>query len=424
MNFLRRQMFLIICGAAGAVGIALAVTGMGAMPKVVQDLDAVAKLYNELGSMQSKPANQRMIDEQQKRIDLVLEDRAKVFEEAKKLYRWEPLVPDVFPDGSPEARRQFRVAYGKAMQELWDSLKAGRPATDADVAAMKDRIEEEEYKRTALGVDPGANDPPEEITPAGVLTKSGIRRNPVARAALAAAQRVYCYGVAVEDAKPPDTEPSLFFEPSMRDTSTAEAPSLKDCWRAQIRYWITKDVVEAIVAVNEEAAAAARDKGQERWVGIMPVKDVISVRTSKGYVVASEDVFAGAAPGGDKPALPPAAPKTAFTHSACNDTFEVMQFTVKLVMDQRDVLRFVDRLCGTTFHTPLRIAYKAIEPNREMKGKIYGSEPAVNVVMDFETIMLGEVFRPMIPAEVCEEFNIPCEGKAARPKKGEEEEGG
>jgi hypothetical protein len=46
----------------------------------------------------------------------------------------------------------------------------------------------------------------------------------------------------------------------------------------------------------------------------------------------------------------------------------------------------------------------------------------VNVVLDFETIMLGEVFRPMMPQEVCDFFQITCPPPEAKPE-GEENEG-
>jgi hypothetical protein len=90
-------------------------------------------------------------------------------------------------------------------------------------------------------------------------------------------------------------------------------------------------------------------------------------------------------------------------------------------MDQRDIPRLVNRICKNRFHTLLRIAYEAVPPNRRMRGKIYGAEPTVNVVMDFETIMLGKVFRGLIPPEVCEFYEIDCPETEAPEE--EEEEG-
>ncbi len=424
MDFLKRHLFLILCGVAAVGGVALAVTGMGAMPKVVAELDGVARLYNDLGGLQGKPVNQRVIDENQKHIDAILADRNAVFEKARQLYKYEPLVVGVFPDGDAEKRREFRKVYNREMRALWDSLKAGRPAIDLDIEAMKEKIADDDFNRSKLGSDAPAEDEGEDRSPAGVLTKVGIRRNAAARAHLAAAQRIYLYGVHFDDAKPPELESALYLEASMKDTGSAEAPELLDCWRAQLSFWINKDVVEAIVAVNEEAAAAARDRGEDRWVGMMPIKELISLRTSKGYVTPSDEVYAGAVPGGYGLARPPATPKSVFTQSACNETFEVMQFTVKLVMDERDVLRFLDKLCGNGFHTVLRTAYRSVDLNREMVGKIYGSEPAINVVIDVETILLGDVFRPILPNSVCEEYSIPCEGMTPpKPKEDEVDEG-
>jgi hypothetical protein len=68
-----------------------------------------------------------------------------------------------------------------------------------------------------------------------------------------------------------------------------------------------------------------------------------------------------------------------------NDLFDVVQFTVKLVVDARDIPLIVDEICRNKFHRPLRIDYSEEPPNLSMTGKIYGSEPTARVVMDFET---------------------------------------
>ena len=97
-----------------------------------------------------------------------------------------------------------------------------------------------------------------------------------------------------------------------------------------------------------------------------------------------------------------------FTGTKSTDDYEVVQFTVKAVMDQRDISRLVAKLCNNTFYTLVRTSYLALPPNLQLKGKIYGSEPAVNVVLEFEAVLLGEVFRPLMPQEVCEAYEIKC----------------
>ncbi|MBU0717268.1 MAG: hypothetical protein KJ749_03390, partial [Planctomycetes bacterium] len=232
---------------------------------------------------------------------------------------------------------------------------------------------------------------------------------------MAVAQGTYCYAVDTRMARPPAIFSSLDFDPAMEDTGSLDAPTPEEVWRAQLGYWIQKDIVNAIVALNEEAAGEVGSRpegaadGEEKggaitWVGTMPVKDVISIRISPEYVIADPDDegYDGAAADGYQEALPPGSPVKVFTVTSSTNAFEVLQFTVKLVMDQRDVLRLVDKLYSNSLHTLLRVAYKAVEPNKDMVNKIYGSEPTVMVVMDFETVMLGDIFRPMMPAGVCE----------------------
>lgn len=411
MDFLRRHVFFIACIVAGLVGIALAVTGLGAMPKVLEEMGEVERLYRELNTLQGRPVNMATLDAEKQRIDRILADNNQVISKATELYGYEPLVENVFPDGDTDARLRFLKAYNAVMSKLMDSLVWGRPPTDAEVAQAQEKIEEERYRSIPLGLDRGATESKpqssgEPFTPAGVLTKAGARVDAEARASMACAQQIYCYAISFKGAKAGQVQ-SLFFHPYLEDTGTLEPPLIEDCWWGQIGYWIQKDVIEAIVAVNEEAATAAKDRGEDRWVGIMPVKDVISIRLSDGYILKDDDEFVGAPAGDYAEALPCATANTVFTESVSSPSYDVIQFTVKLVMDQRDIPRLVDRISKNRFHTLLRIAYRAAHPNRKMRGKIYGSEPTVNVVLDFETTML-ERFRELMPQLVCEDFEIQC----------------
>lgn len=407
MDFLRRHAFFIICGVAGLAGIALAVTGLRAMPEVVAELDKAKQLYQSLGTFQSRPVNQRHIEAEERRIESTMADREEVLTEARKHCQYEPLLPGVFPNGDENARRDFRKKYGKAMRQLLASLHGGRSATDIDIDLMRDKIANEEARRREKGLDAGAVQPePEDLgppkTPAGVLTKMGARTDAEARADIARAQSIYCYLLAPGEARSGTSCPSLDFHPAMLDTGIVDAPYFEEVWNAQIGYWIQKDVVDAIVALNDEAATAAKGRDEDPWVGIMPVKEIISVRVSQDYVPPEGELYAGASAEGYDEALPPGTAESTFTGTASNRTFEVRHVTVKLVMDQRDILHLVEKLCANSFYTLLRASYQAVPPNREMRGKIYGTEPTVLVVMDFEAVMLGEVFRPMMPLEVCE----------------------
>ena len=400
MDFLRRHVFLIVCGVAGAGGVALAGIGLRVAPKVETAMEEAQGLHRELQSLRKNPVNDKAIKAEQKRIDQVKDDYARVITKAEELYGYEPLVPDVLPDGNKAARYEFQREYSRVMLELLESLVPGQPPGARAIDQVQDRINQEQWERQAAGREgeaplPGTDGPPRTI--AGVLTEAGVRQDAAARASIQRAQQLRCYATGFDTAQGRESAASLDFHYFMRDVGDLEAPQLADIWEAQLGYWIQKDVVEAIVAVNQEAAdGLQRD---DRWVGVMPVKEVISIRLSQGPIppLGEGEMIVGFPPGGYEEAFPPGTAETVFTGLGSTGAFDVMQFTVKLVMDQRDIPRLVERLTAGTFHTLVRVSYQAVPVNRELKGKIYGPEPTVNVVMDFETIFLDEVFGELEP---------------------------
>ena len=416
MDFLRRHMFYIVCGLASVGGIVISLFGLRAMPRVMAGMEEAKTVYGQLQSLESQPVNERSVELEERRIEMVLDDCSKVIANAKELYNTELLVPAAFPEGGDHARRQFRTEYERAMDRLFASLGSGLPANDAEIKIMKQRIADAEASAAELGGERPPAGPPR--TPSGVLTPAGAWHDAAARAHMAAAQRIYCYAIPLRIARPPRIVASLDYDYAMKDTGSVDAPYPEDAWRAQVGYWVQKDVVEAIAALNQEAAEEAKRRGEDLWVGIMPVKDVISMRVSE-YILESDEEAVGGAAGGEDEALPCGNANTVFTRSATlpDGSYEVVQYSVKLVMDQRDIPGLINRLSRNGFDTLLRVAYAAVPPNREMQGKIYGSEPIVSVVLDFERVMLGEVFRPLMPAAVCEYLEIDCASY-----KGEEEE--
>jgi len=408
MDLLRRHLFFIVCGVVAAAGVAAGVVGLQGMPKVQAGLKNVAGIYDALGRIQSKPVSRDEIEAEKQRIERLVTDRDAVEAKAKTLYAYAPLVPEVFPSGDALPRIEFRRRYMEAMDALLPTLRAGVPATPREIEAFKDRIKNEVVRARDQGMDLESGSGPQR-TPAGILTAAGVRLNARARANIAKAQQLYCYALSLADSKPPLQVPALDYHKAMIDVSAVDAPFIEDVWWAQIGYWIQADVVKAIAAVNEAAAEAARARDEEAWVGNLPVKEVISIRVSSEYVSRdSADEKLGAPPAGFDPAFPPGTPETVFTHSGQTSWYEVRQFTLKLVMDERDIPALVDRLCTNTFHNLLRVAYQAVPADKDFAAKVYGPEPAVIVVMDFETIMLGGVFRPIMPTATCEYYQIQC----------------
>lgn len=424
MGFLKRHLFFIICGVAAAGGIALAVTGIGAMPEVLDEMKKAEGLYNELTNLQNKSVSADMIRAERKRIDRVLDDCEEVRKAASDLFSYRLLVEEVLPEGNSDARIEFLEKYQDAMQELMTSLNSGTTPTETEIELVREKIATEQYRAQQRGLDEGAapvrSSQPTEVanTIAGVLTPAGAKENAAARASIVKALQIRCYALDPAAATKKRKPSSLQYSGAMAAADSMEPPFPDDIWWAQLGYWVQKDVVGAIVSINEAAAAAAKERGEDAWVGNMPVKDIISVRLSDGFVVDDDDYFVGAAAGGYNEAFPAGTKNTVFTQSVSGASYDVLQFTLKLIMDQRDIPLLINELTRDKFHTPLRVAYKSVPPNRKMVGKIYGSEPTVNVVLEFETVLIPAVFRQWIPQEVCELYDY----MACPEPNGEEEE--
>ena len=57
------------------------------------------------------------------------------------------------------------------------------------------------------------------------------------------------------------------------------------------------------------------------------------------------------------------------------------------------------------FTTLYRVNYKAEPPNLGMIERIYGGEPVVDVMLDFETILFSKLYLPIMPSVILEEVN-------------------
>jgi len=410
MDLIRRHMFTIICSIVAAGGVGLMFTGMQKMPSVVEEMKKVEGIHRSLTGM--KPVSKAMIDAEQQRIDVVKADREKVMTKAKELYGYEPLVEGALPTGDSLKRNEFRKAYRREMDALLKSLNYGGTASASGLATARDRIADEKAEWREQRKDGTVSaairlDGPTH-NKAGVITETGVRQDAIARASIAAAQRIYCYGVHFDQHQPPAQVSSLDFRAAMKDADSVDAPDDWDVWHAQIGFWIQRDIIRAIATINNEAADAIKQQGRNAWVGNMPVKEVISIRLWEGLIPQDGKPYFGPRAGGFDEALPPGTPETVFTHTGQHKNYEVVQYSLKLIMQQRDMPKLIDRLSKNSFHTLLRVSYEHVAPNRTMQGKIYGTEPTVNVIMDFQTVLLEEVFRCLMPASVCEGYEVPC----------------
>jgi hypothetical protein len=412
VEVLKQHLFSIVCGVVAAASVALGVAGVNSMSRVTEEMKEATQLssrLSKLGGGRDGLVNEAAIEAEGKRLKQIRDYHEAVLAWAKDHNRHQPLLPNVFPNPDRDEKLAFRKAYGERLSELLDMLDPGTVASEQDVADARVEIAEEEKAAQRfdweLDESPGQAEQPKqekpERYPSGLYTDYGAKQSAAARANIARAHQFRCYA----------TMYSLEVFDKINEGIT---PEVRDMWDAQVSLWIQEDVIVALARINGREAERLEQAGQTAWVGNMPIKELISLRTSAplGYVRegSSPDPEAWRRATGSNPGYPYCSGSAVFTQSVSNDLFEVAQFTLKMIVDARRIPEIVEEICKDNFHTLLRLAYEDMSKHPDswaMTDKIYGSAPTIRIVMDFEAVFLGGLYRPLMPDETREELGLP-----------------
>lgn len=394
MDVLKKNLFFILCGLAAFVGIALSLVGLKSMGDVRGRMEAAATLLNELRRTQGGgTVNRQVIQTVQNRVRAVEADYQAVLEWAYERNRREPLIAGVFPDPRGLKKKEFRDAYMGEFGRFLERLKAGEPPSSREIQDMAQIIKNEAPRRG----DPFApaqkdtRDRSKDEEPryrSELITDEQARQTSDARASLLKAQGLFCYASPFSfDRNSRIYEGYIDLEPAA-------------LWDAQMGLWIQQDLVEALARVNQNAAEALTP-GTNAWVGVLPVKELVSIRVSDYVLEGDEQASSAPAPPvGDKPADPPGAWGESFTGQRCTKFYDVIQFSVKLVVDARDIPVILNEICKGRFFTPFRVSYVVEPHNLSMANKIYGEDPVVRLVVDFEAYFFADLYRRLMPEEI------------------------
>jgi len=387
MEVIQKHMFFILCGVIALAGIGLGAWGVSKMSAIDTMMDDAVSLHGQLQS--ATPRNRAGIAAELARVEQVKKSYDEVLKLTDEHAGHKPLLEGFFPEPEYAILFEFPRLYRAALDGLYQRLRAGSLPTDAEVRDAEERIRDEEQARAnaAFGVDPseallqGADTAidGEQTSASGLITTEQARRDPYVRASIAKARRVYCYA-----APPGDEDSSFSITPSVYDAGGLP-PLAADCWDAQVQLWIQQDVVEALARVNERAAKDLPPENQ--WVGYLPVKHVRKIDVNPRYVGTQYN---------------PA--QETFTGNTSGPEYEVLYFTLDLVVDARDLHAVIAEISNNSYTTLYRLVYQAEPPNLDMEGYIYGAEPVVRVVMDFERILYSKLYLPLMPDDVLKEL--------------------
>ncbi len=407
MSFLKNNAFLVATGAALVVGVAvIAVLGSSWRGDFADHARRRSDPSRDLANVAKRLVNQNVLDADRKAVAGMRTEHRKVADRffartagSYKVMQFEPgdlgaeKPQPAFPIRSELMRMQFAKAYERNLKQLLQPLKPTWRPTDDEIRQLRQAVTKKTElagERTGAAVPGEVYHPPLEAEPGGLGGPETVKKDPFQVeleklvAAKAAAGTIYADASVLH--------PRLRTEVRYNDS---------ELYLAEVARWVHQDVVEAIRQTN---AAAPPRHGERKGVAASAVRQLVSSRLV-GYVVnvgmGSQSGIAGGgdlaggqprpvggAVGGLTPGMPQRTMQTYLglvgggglgagqelerfgavggglgggqtlawlTGRATNRLYDVVHYEVKVLMDDRDVVRLFENLLRQNYHTILDV---------------------------------------------------------------------
>jgi hypothetical protein len=270
-------------------------------------------------------------------------------------------------------------------------LRAGTPPTLADVDAAKRQVDNE--MRASEGAMPAE------------AFKAEVERQKLAvqdnlRLAVAKACSIYV-----------NFDPQPAIEPYAPLMVTTGGTSIEHSavFLGQLSLWVQEDVLRALAAANSGVDS----------VTVAPVKHLVSMRISP----ASLQSFAMGSS-----ATPPPAPTTepsatiekkpvSPTQRTSNGLYDVIHFTLRIVVDAEQVPRVLQELSRNQFIAVNNVNMRTVDLGRAISsGYLYGDKPVVFLDLSCEELLLRRWTTPYMPSSVKQALGLEPPSAAAVPQ--------
>ncbi len=452
LGFIKGNWISLTCGVAAAAGVAVAVLGLlddsveAAMQERVQKAGEISRL-------RSSPQNADTIEAEQRRTKEFEEKYAEALDYVAEKNQREPILAGVFPTPRDDTLRlEFKEKYTTELYKLPRMLNAGdRPSLREmrNEAEILEDIARRKAEREAEAGAPLIAAPPIPTGRAaaagggGRMAPGGGRAAPgrggrmapgAGRAAPTGRAPTPAVGAPLPDAgmqgaapRPaqevqvtPEAElraavrkargvpmyatmneqaPSFHVSPII---ASPQAPSERQMWYAQLSLWIQQDIVSAIRVVND--AAAQRLPEGDASVANMPIKHLLDLCIN-GYINRAGVLVPFPTlvqPSFDESS---SAGEISFTQRRSDEQFDVLQFTLTAIVDQRDLTALVDAITRENFYQLIDLDFRSVPPDAERAdGYYYGGEPIVEATLTFEGYLTHKVFKEMMPKAVLQDL--------------------
>lgn len=408
LGFIKTYAVSLLCAVAAVAFIAIGVMGMMS-DNVKQDMQDVITQTNAnaISGLRTNAQNEETIEAERERGERIAAEVEEVRATVAEINAREPLMEGVLPTPiNKTIAIRFREVYARALERLPRGLNAGTLPTEGEIEEERQNVADlialESEKLVESNLEATRQPPvggapqfggPGAAARAEEISTDDPKFDPVYRARVNKARSIQLYYDG------PQT-----FQSTAVAVESADVPDPRDVWLSQVSLWIQQDVLDAIKAVND-AAAAQVDSEEQASVGDVPIKRLRYIRfryyiKPDGKTWGPTETYPSGAP------RPPAHFGSAFSDQRSNDKYDVVRFVVCLVVDQRDVIKVIDAITRANFYKCVNVSYGAV--NRDMarieEGYFYGPNPVSQIMLEFEGYFLRDVYGPLMPPSVLEEL--------------------
>ncbi|MFA6133340.1 MAG: hypothetical protein WC869_04905 [Phycisphaerae bacterium] len=292
MKFLKDNIFLIglavivLLGGGGLIAAYMSVS-----EDVEKSMAARSQLINNLTQLANGGGvNEAQVTAAEKRVGEIKGEVGKVKEACVEWNRGRfpvlqlPLgetgkVIPAFPYDEPNYRDNplryaFTEKYLKTLQDILTELHPTRPPTPGEVESLKMQLENQlSQQRAAVPATPSGSPGP-SLAPPDVQQEAQARAIEAGTLKKASAGRIYADRTCLD---------YCFTAPS----NEVGIPAL---WQAQLNLWVTRDIIDAIKATNEEVLA----KKAKKDVLNSAIKRLVKININENYVLVNPANAAGA----------------------------------------------------------------------------------------------------------------------------------
>ncbi|MCE5326495.1 MAG: hypothetical protein LLG01_08770 [Planctomycetaceae bacterium] len=391
MRFLRDNLFLVCTlGAVIVAAVALPLANMALDREIQTREQARTNLARKIESAGKNPVNEQILRAKHNLLVERAESQAKAASLCT-LWNGRNYQPFLLSFNSVKGPREipalpidtrtyeqyalsFKIAdiYHKKLNELRAAMDPVQPVDAEEIKAEAEKIANTRARAqqfapasepAAKAVAPNAAAPqvavpqvaaPQEDSPQDLAKKTLVKQRSMGNEKNH--KMIYFEQAAMDVVVLPDTT----------------RPTPVQIYQAMLNYWVTSDILAAIKATNDQAAAEAKGRGiKYPSVVDAAVKEIVKIDITEDYTTRMPESFT--------------------LRQTCRD-YTILPYKFQVIMPLAALQTLQSKLLERNYHTILRVAAKSLPPMdaKTPPDKYYGTDPVMDITIEGELLLLAD----------------------------------